>query len=56
MSTGIRIDTVFLPFHFGGRQTANALTEAVVDPISAMPEFKRTQVSVRRADPVEVQG
>ncbi|WP_392507333.1 molybdopterin oxidoreductase family protein [Naumannella halotolerans] len=56
LSTGIRIDTVFLPFHFGGRQTANALTEAVVDPISAMPEFKRTQVSVRRADPVEVQG
>ncbi|WP_433862641.1 molybdopterin oxidoreductase family protein [Streptomyces sp. L7] len=46
LSAGMRIDTVFLPFHFAGRQCANLLTEAAVDPISAMPEFKRTLVTV----------
>ncbi|WP_258045968.1 molybdopterin oxidoreductase family protein [Leifsonia shinshuensis] len=46
LTAGIRIDTVFLPFHFAGRQCANLLTEAAVDPISAMPEFKRTLVTV----------
>lgn len=49
LSTGMRLDTVFLPFHFAGRQCANLLTEAAVDPISAMPEFKRTAVTVRPA-------
>jgi len=49
LTGGMRIDTVFLPFHFAGRQCANALTEAAVDPISAMPEFKRTAVTVERA-------
>ncbi|MFF9564678.1 molybdopterin oxidoreductase family protein [Leifsonia sp. NPDC014704] len=49
LSAGMRHDTVFLPFHFAGRQCANLLTEAVVDPISAMPEFKRTAVTVRPA-------
>jgi assimilatory nitrate reductase catalytic subunit len=49
LSTGMRLDTVFLPFHFAGRQCANLLTEATVDPISAMPEFKRTAVTVRPA-------
>ncbi|WP_441787900.1 molybdopterin oxidoreductase family protein [Leifsonia sp. 2MCAF36] len=46
LSDGMRIDTVFLPFHFSGRQCANVLTEGAVDPISAMPEFKRTLVTV----------
>ncbi|MEN2739908.1 molybdopterin oxidoreductase family protein [Microbacterium sp. X-17] len=46
LTAGMRIDTVFLPFHFAGRQCANLLTEAAVDPISAMPEFKRTLVTV----------
>ncbi|MGN6426669.1 MAG: molybdopterin oxidoreductase family protein [Leifsonia sp.] len=49
LTSGIRIDTVFLPFHFAGRQCANVLTEAAVDPVSAMPEFKRTAVTVERA-------
>jgi assimilatory nitrate reductase catalytic subunit len=47
----MRIDTVFLPFHFAGRQCANLLTEAAVDPISAMPEFKRTLVRVEAGVP-----
>lgn len=46
LTAGMRLDTVFLPFHFAGRQCANLLTEAAVDPVSAMPEFKRTLVSV----------
>jgi assimilatory nitrate reductase catalytic subunit len=46
----IRLDTVFLPFHFGGAHTANILTEAAVDPVSAMPEFKRSRVTVSLAN------
>ena len=49
VTTGIRLDTVFLPFHFADDGCANLLTEAVVDPISAMPEFKRTEVVVSPA-------
>jgi len=50
LTEGMRLDTVFLPFHFAGRQCANLLTEQAVDPVSAMPEFKRTAVVVERAD------
>ncbi|MGN8027103.1 molybdopterin oxidoreductase family protein [Microbacterium sp. 22242] len=49
LTEGIRMDTVFLPFHFPETQSANLLTGAVVDPISAMPEFKRTTVTVTAA-------
>ncbi|MFB7844549.1 molybdopterin oxidoreductase family protein [Microbacterium sp. NPDC056052] len=44
----IRMDTVFLPFHFPDEECANLLTAAIVDPVSGMPEFKRTTVSVTR--------
>jgi assimilatory nitrate reductase catalytic subunit len=43
----IRPDTVFLPFHFAGDQRANIVTDAVTDPVSGMPEFKKTAVRVR---------
>ena len=43
---GIRLDTVFLPFHFAGTNNANLLTPALVDPLSAMPEFKHVPVSL----------
>lgn len=49
ITAGIRHDTVFLPFHFPDDQRANLLTEARVDPISAMPEFKRTRVTLTKA-------
>ena len=45
----IRLDTVFLPFHFADAECANRLTAAVTDPISGMPEFKRTMVVVTPA-------
>jgi assimilatory nitrate reductase catalytic subunit len=50
VTADIRHDTVFLPFHFAGEQCANLLTEAITDPISGMPEFKRTGVRVRAHD------
>ena len=43
----IRPDTVFLPFHFAGTECANVLTQDATDPISGMPEFKTTAVTVR---------
>ncbi|MET4540641.1 assimilatory nitrate reductase catalytic subunit [Arthrobacter bambusae] len=49
LSTTVRPDTVFLPFHFPGQENANRLTEAATDPISGMPEFKTSRVWVRRA-------
>jgi assimilatory nitrate reductase catalytic subunit len=45
----IRPDTVFIPYHWPGAQAANQLTNRVVDPISAMPEFKVAAVRVERA-------
>ena len=49
VTVDIRHDTVFLPFHYAGSECANLLTEAAVDPVSAMPEFKRTIVTVAPA-------
>ncbi len=40
LSTDIRSDTLFAPFHWGGRQAANLLTNPALDPSSRMPEFK----------------
>ncbi|ROP38349.1 assimilatory nitrate reductase catalytic subunit [Saccharothrix texasensis] len=36
----MRIDVVFLPFHYAGEGRANLLTNPVLDPTSRMPEFK----------------
>jgi assimilatory nitrate reductase catalytic subunit len=44
LTADIRHDTVFLPFHFAGVECANILTERATDPVSGMPEFKRTTV------------
>ncbi|MCX6497807.1 MAG: molybdopterin oxidoreductase family protein [Arthrobacter sp.] len=49
LSTDIRPETVFLPFHFPGLESANRLTEAATDPISGMPEFKTSRVWIRPA-------
>ncbi|HEY6475616.1 MAG TPA: molybdopterin oxidoreductase family protein [Polyangia bacterium] len=40
VSPDIRPDTLFAPFHWGGKSAANALTIAALDPTSRMPEFK----------------
>lgn len=49
LSTAMRTDTVFLPFHFPELESANRLTEAATDPTSGMPEFKFNKVWVRPA-------
>ena len=50
LDDGIRPDTVFAPFHWGGAGSANLLTAAAVDPICRMPEFKVSAVRIRPAD------
>jgi assimilatory nitrate reductase catalytic subunit len=51
LSTDIRTDTLFAPFHWGGKQAANVLTIAALDPTSRMPEFKICAVRARAARP-----
>lgn len=45
----IRPDTVFIPYHWGGKQSANLLTIRALDPISKIPEFKVCACRVRPA-------
>ncbi|MFI1163341.1 molybdopterin oxidoreductase family protein [Streptomyces sp. NPDC020801] len=56
ITTGIRPDTVFMPFHWPGEGRANTLTNPALDPTSRMPEFKVCAVRLeavqsRRAEP-----
>ncbi len=47
----IRPDTVFMPFHWGGRGAANLLTNPALDPASRMPEFKVCAVRIEAVAP-----
>jgi assimilatory nitrate reductase catalytic subunit len=47
ISRDIRPDTLFAPFHWGGRRSANLLTVPALDPLSRMPEFKVCAVRAR---------
>jgi assimilatory nitrate reductase catalytic subunit len=40
----MRHDTIFVPFHWSGSGSANALTIAALDPTSRMPAFKTCAV------------
>jgi assimilatory nitrate reductase catalytic subunit len=40
LTPAIREDTIFVPFHWSGVQSANRLTNPALDPTSKMPEFK----------------
>jgi assimilatory nitrate reductase catalytic subunit len=40
LSPAIRMDTLFVPFHYSGSGQANLLTNPALDPLSRMPEFK----------------
>ncbi|MGI4951545.1 MAG: molybdopterin oxidoreductase family protein [Janthinobacterium lividum] len=42
----IRMDTVFVPFHWGGEACANLLTSTFIDPVSGIPEFKVCAVNL----------
>jgi len=52
VSADIRPDTLFAPFHWGGRLAANLLTNPALDPTSRMPEFKICAVRARAAAPI----
>ncbi|WP_067830046.1 molybdopterin oxidoreductase family protein [Actinomadura kijaniata] len=51
LTTAIRHDTVFMPFHWAGEGRANLLTNPALDPTSRMPEFK---VCAVRLEPLGV--
>ncbi len=45
----IRPDTVFIPYHWAGKKSANQLTVSAQDPISKIPEYKVCAVRVKKA-------
>lgn len=45
----IRPDTIFIPYHWPGDQSANRVTNRALDPISKIPEFKVCAVRVTKA-------
>ncbi|HEX4166014.1 MAG TPA: molybdopterin oxidoreductase family protein [Bryobacteraceae bacterium] len=49
LTTSIRLDTLFVPFHFAGEGRANLLTNPTLDPTSRMPEFKVCAVRIAKA-------
>ncbi|WP_432753319.1 molybdopterin oxidoreductase family protein [Streptomyces sp. JL2001] len=49
ITTAIRPDTVFMPFHWPGEGRANTLTNPALDPVSRMPEFKTCAVRLEPA-------
>ncbi|MBS1715578.1 MAG: molybdopterin oxidoreductase family protein [Armatimonadetes bacterium] len=51
--TTIRPDTVFIPYHWPGRKSANNLTVRALDPVSKIPEFKKSVVRISKADSPE---
>jgi assimilatory nitrate reductase catalytic subunit len=48
LSTAIRMDTVFAPFHWGDAARVNLLTNPALDPVSKMPEFKVCAVRIEK--------
>ncbi|MEX2243178.1 MAG: molybdopterin oxidoreductase family protein [Fimbriimonadaceae bacterium] len=47
--TTIRPDTVFIPYHWPGKRSANNLTQRALDPLSKIPEYKKSVVRLSRA-------
>jgi assimilatory nitrate reductase catalytic subunit len=50
LSPAMRLDTVFVPFHFGGAGRVNTLTQAALDPTSKMPELKIAAARIEAGD------
>ena len=48
LTSSIRMDTLFMPFHFAGPGRANLLTNPALDPTSRMPEFKVCAVRIEK--------
>ncbi|GAA4999373.1 molybdopterin oxidoreductase family protein [Streptomyces siamensis] len=50
ITSTIRPDTVFMPFHWPGEGRANTLTNPALDPTSRMPEFKACAVRLEAVE------
>ena len=51
----IRPDTVFIPYHWPGKRSANNLTHRTLDPRSKIPEFKVSACKIEKASaPVDL--
>jgi assimilatory nitrate reductase catalytic subunit len=48
LTHSVRMDTVFVPFHYAGSGSANLLTNPALDPVSRMPEFKVCSVRIEK--------
>jgi assimilatory nitrate reductase catalytic subunit len=48
LTPSIRMDTLFVPFHFSGAGRGNLLTNPALDPVSRMPEFKVCAVRIEK--------
>lgn len=46
--TTIRPDTIFIPYHWPGKKAANNLTLRSYDPVSGIPEYKRSCVRISK--------
>jgi assimilatory nitrate reductase catalytic subunit len=46
----IRPDTIFIPYHWPGKRSANRLTHRTLDPRSKIPEFKVSACRIRKAE------
>jgi assimilatory nitrate reductase catalytic subunit len=53
LTPSMRLDTVFVPFHWAGIGRANTLTNDALDPDSKIPEFKIAAVAIEKAKPEE---
>lgn len=51
LTASIRMDTLFVPFHFGGTGCVNLLTDPSLDPVSRMPAFKVCAVRLEKGNP-----
>ncbi|MDE3077813.1 MAG: molybdopterin-dependent oxidoreductase, partial [Chloroflexota bacterium] len=56
LTDAIRPDTLFAPFHWGGDQAINNLTNPALDPVSRMPEFKVCAAAIEPISPGEDVG
>lgn len=46
----IRPDTVFIPYHWPDKKSANRLTQRALDPLSKIPEFKFSAVRIEKIE------
>ncbi|MCI0467425.1 MAG: molybdopterin oxidoreductase family protein [Beijerinckiaceae bacterium] len=51
LDRSMRHDTIFVPFHWSGAGSANLLTNAALDPVSKIPEFKVCAVRLETVRP-----